>query len=317
VKIHLVLLVAIAAVLGPAVSGAALPPVLLPEDVHIAGVDVSGMRPDLAQRLVHRRFDRAIRFSYGEQRWKASTSLLASAAAFRLTVDQALQAGPGARLKLPVAVQKQWVRSYVAYLARAFYRAPVNAKLVGLRGLKPHVAPARYGIRVRRAVMVRRIVQNLHNQRRVPIRLATAAIEPAKLRKDFGPEIVIRRLSNRLYLYKGGRFWRSFGVATGQSSYPTPTGTFSVVVKQRWPTWTPPPGAAWAAGAKPIPPGPGNPLGTRWMGLSAPFVGIHGTPDAASIGYSASHGCIRMLISDAEWLFDHVKVGTPVYIVDA
>ena len=70
-------------------------------------------------------------------------------------------------------------------------------------------------------------------------------------------------------------------------------------------------------GAKPIPPGPGNPLGTRWMGISSPAVGIHGTPDAASIGYSASHGCIRMRIPDAEWLFNHVKIGTPVYILDA
>jgi lipoprotein-anchoring transpeptidase ErfK/SrfK len=51
------------------------------------------------------------------------------------------------------------------------------------------------------------------------------------------------------------------------------------------------------------------------MGLSAPGVGIHGTPDAASIGYSASHGCIRMQIPDAEWLFQHVHEGVPVYIV--
>jgi lipoprotein-anchoring transpeptidase ErfK/SrfK len=51
------------------------------------------------------------------------------------------------------------------------------------------------------------------------------------------------------------------------------------------------------------------------MGLSASGVGIHGTPDAASIGYSASHGCIRMRIPDAEWLFEHVVVGTTVFIV--
>jgi lipoprotein-anchoring transpeptidase ErfK/SrfK len=66
-----------------------------------------------------------------------------------------------------------------------------------------------------------------------------------------------------------------------------------------------------------VPPGPGNPLGTRWMGLSAPGVGIHGTPDAASIGYSASHGCIRMRIPEAEWLFRHVELGTPIFIVAA
>jgi lipoprotein-anchoring transpeptidase ErfK/SrfK len=53
------------------------------------------------------------------------------------------------------------------------------------------------------------------------------------------------------------------------------------------------------------------------MGLSAPGVGIHGTPDAASIGYSASHGCIRMRIPQAEWLFQHVSIGTTVFIVSA
>ena len=44
-------------------------------------------------------------------------------------------------------------------------------------------------------------------------------------------------------------------------------------------------------------------------------VGIHGTPDDTSIGYSASHGCIRMHIPDAEWLFNHVTIGAPVFIV--
>jgi lipoprotein-anchoring transpeptidase ErfK/SrfK len=127
---------------------------------------------------------------------------------------------------------------------------------------------------------------------------------------------VIRRGSNRLYLYKGAQPWRVFGVATGQSRYPTPLGRWHVVVKWRNPWWYPP-NSDWAKGQKPIPPGPGNPLGTRWMGLSASGVGIHGTPDDTSIGYSASHGCIRMHISDAEWLFNHVTIGTTVFIVSA
>ena len=62
---------------------------------------------------------------------------------------------------------------------------------------------------------------------------------------------------------------------------------------------------------------PAHPLGTRWMGLSAPGVGIHGTPSDASIGYSVSHGCIRMHIPEAEWLFNHVDIGTTVFIVAA
>ena len=66
---------------------------------------------------------------------------------------------------------------------------------------------------------------------------------------------------------------------------------------------------ARAARPAPIRSGPGG-----W-GLSAPGVGIHGTDEPASIGYSASHGCIRMEVPDAEWLFDHVDVGTTVDII--
>jgi lipoprotein-anchoring transpeptidase ErfK/SrfK len=146
--------------------------------------------------------------------------------------------------------------------------------------------------------------------------LRQKAIPPEATRTTFGPVIVIRRGSNRLYLYRGMRFWRVFPVATGQAIYPTPLGRFRIVVKWRNPWWYPP-SSPWAAGLKPIPPGPGNPLGTRWMGLSAPGVGIHGTPDAASIGYSASHGCIRMRIPEAEWLFRQVRIGTTVFIVSA
>jgi lipoprotein-anchoring transpeptidase ErfK/SrfK len=50
------------------------------------------------------------------------------------------------------------------------------------------------------------------------------------------------------------------------------------------------------------------------MGISVPGVGIHGTPASASVGYSLSHGCIRMSIRNAEWLYRHVRVGTPVWI---
>jgi lipoprotein-anchoring transpeptidase ErfK/SrfK len=118
--------------------------------------------------------------------------------------------------------------------------------------------------------------------------------------------------------YKGEelKLARTFTVATGQSSYPTPIGNFEIVDMQRYPWWYPP-ASDWAQGLKPVPPGPGNPLGTRWMGLNVSAVGIHGTPDPSSLGYSASHGCIRMAIPSAEWLFSHVKLGTPVFIVSA
>jgi lipoprotein-anchoring transpeptidase ErfK/SrfK len=151
---------------------------------------------------------------------------------------------------------------------------------------------------------------------RTGIVLPHTTLRPKTTRRNFGPVIVIRRKSNRLFLYDGSRYRRFFAVATGQSQYPTPLGRFSIVVKWRNPWWYPP-DSPWAQGEKPIPPGPDNPLGTRWMGLSAPGVGIHGTPSDASIGYSASHGCIRMHIPQAEWLFNHVEIGTTVFIVSA
>ena len=154
-----------------------------------------------------------------------------------------------------------------------------------------------------------------------PVQLAVRTLKPRVTEKSVGLAIVIKRASNRLVLYKPNgakkmRVKRKFDVATGLAAYPTPLGSYEIITMQRNPWWRPP-DSDWAKGAKPIPPGPGNPLGTRWMGISAPAVGIHGTPDAASIGYSASHGCIRMRVPQAEWLFERVDVGTPVYILDA
>jgi lipoprotein-anchoring transpeptidase ErfK/SrfK len=126
--------------------------------------------------------------------------------------------------------------------------------------------------------------------------------------------ITIDQSAHLLTLERFGHPPVSFPVAVGQPAYPTPDGHFTLISKVENPTWVPPPDAPWAQGAVPIPPGPGNPLGTRWMGLSASGVGIHGTDDPASIGYSVSHGCIRMQIPDAERLFTMVSLGMGVYI---
>jgi lipoprotein-anchoring transpeptidase ErfK/SrfK len=135
-------------------------------------------------------------------------------------------------------------------------------------------------------------------------------------RATFGPVIVVRRRTHRLLLYDASRLARTLPVATGRRASPTPLGRFVIVNKIRSPWWYPP-AADWAAGMQPIPPGPRNPLGTRWMGLNVPEIGIHGTSDPSSVGYSRSHGCVRMLPREAEFLFRRVRVGTPVVIVAA
>jgi lipoprotein-anchoring transpeptidase ErfK/SrfK len=141
------------------------------------------------------------------------------------------------------------------------------------------------------------------------------AVAPRRTAANIGPVIVVDRSTNTLRFYSTKKLLRKFPVATGQAIYPTPLGVFRIVEKQLNPWWYPPTYDAWAKGLKPVPPGPSNPLGTRWMGLSAPGVGIHGTDADTSIGYSLSHGCIRMHVPDAEWLFQRVAVGTPVVIL--
>lgn len=127
--------------------------------------------------------------------------------------------------------------------------------------------------------------------------------------------IVIDRSECKLYLYDENGLVKTYGVAVGTRSWPTPVGRFRIIAMWKHPSWTPP-NSSWAVGLKPVPPGPGNPLGTRWMGIDSPSVGIHGTPQPWTIGSWASHGCIRMKISDAEDLYDRVYIGTPVQIIN-
>ncbi|MDA3005461.1 MAG: L,D-transpeptidase family protein [Actinomycetota bacterium] len=121
-------------------------------------------------------------------------------------------------------------------------------------------------------------------------------------------------LSKRtLTLYRDGKKVKTYRVAIGQPEYPTPTGTYKIITKEKNPTWNPP-DSPWAEGLGKIPPGPGNPLGTRWIGTSAPAIGIHGTYADSSIGTAASHGCLRMHIPEVEELYEDVAVGMPVEI---
>ena len=160
------------------------------------------------------------------------------------------------------------------------------------------------------------VIRSLAGNSRLPVPVKAMSTKAAVSAESLGPMILIDRSTNRLTLYRpNNQVWRVFPVATGQAIYPTPAGKFSIVVKWVNPTWYPPTQDAWAAGLKPVPPGPDNPLGTRWMGLSAPGIGIHGTDEPTSIGYNESHGCIRMQVTDSEWLFTKVRVGTTVVIV--
>jgi lipoprotein-anchoring transpeptidase ErfK/SrfK len=290
-------------------------PDVIPPGVTIGGVPVGTLSSDEAYAAVQQSFSRPLPLLVAGHRLAPVPAQFGAIARIKAAVEKAKKATPGADVPLVVTVVRPKIRTYVGTVAKRFERKPVDARL-SLRKLRPWISREVPGLTLDRKRSESAIATSLIGGSRALLRLPTKTIAPQVTRKGWGPVIVIRRGQNRLYLYRGMRLEHAFGVATGQRIYPTPLGRFQIVVKWKNPWWYPP-SSPWAKGQKPIPPGPGNPLGTRWMGLSAPGVGIHGTPDDASIGYSVSHGCIRMHIRDAEWLFNHVHVGATVFIVAA
>lgn len=287
----------------------------IPNGIVLGGVAVGGLTPDAAATALQEAFGRPLVLRLGHTTIRVAPGELG----MRLPVDSATQRAlsfsENTILRLRAGVDRSLVRAYVARLAHRFDRKVRDSQLV-LRNLKPYVTKSQAGRSLHQRVTVGALATEIAQGTREPIVLKAKTIEPKTTEASVGPVIVIKRGSNVLTLYHRTRVVRQFRVATGQAIYPTPLGRFQIVVMWKNPWWYPP-NDAWAAGEKPTPPGPGNPLGTRWMGLSSPGVGIHGTPESGSIGYSESHGCIRMLIPQAEWLFDHVTVGTPVFIVSA
>ena len=286
---------------------------IIPQGVSIAGIVVGGLSADAAAAVVQTAFESPLTIDVGKTVLKPSPLDLGATAYVPPAVAKALVAPPETDVPLSVRVAGAKVRSYVALLAKRFDREAVDSHLL-LRKATPYVTKSKAGRAVQRGPATTAIVRALTHNDRLPMRLPMKTVAPTVTRATIGPVIVIRRESKSLNLYDGMRPLRSFRIATGMPQYPTPLGRFQIVTKWRNPWWYPP-SSDWAKGKDPIPPGPGNPLGTRWMGLSAPGVGIHGTPDAASLGYSLSHGCIRMAISEAEWLFNQVDIGTTVFIV--
>ena len=248
---------------------------------------------------------------------RVDPSELGAAAHFLKAVKTAVRVRtPGFAVPLRVDVKQSKLQGYLADIAAKTDREPVDASLE-LRNFQPVARQSKPGLRLKQSIAAQRLSLAIRKHERTPFALPYQELRPEVTEEDLGQVIVIKRESRVLLYYNGTKLKRTFRVATGQSSFPTPIGKFEIINMQRNPWWYPPQGSAWAEGEEPVPPGPSNPLGTRWMGISSPYVGIHGTPNAASIGYSASHGCVRMLIPQVEWLFEQVEVGTPVFIVGA
>ena len=137
---------------------------------------------------------------------------------------------------------------------------------------------------------------------------AAAAQSTTKAAQDTAKRVIVVSLEDRkLALVENGEVKKIYIVAVGKPSTPSPVGNFTIERRVANPVYH--------HDGKTVQPGPANPVGTRWMGLSAKGYGIHGTNAPKSIGKAASHGCIRMAKADLEELFDEVKVGDPVELI--
>ena len=289
------------------------PPPVIADGVLIGSVDVSGMTAEQATTAVQTAYFARVALRVAHHAYSVSPHHFHIAlGGLDSAVQTALVAPADTTVELTPTLDVKRLVKWVKTLAKKTYRAPVAGAVI-LRHSRPVFSHSHRG-RALRPFPTRMMIQHqIVGGTRTVIVAPLRKLDAASVKSE--PVIVIHRGINRLYFYNGVHLVRVFPVATGQPAWPTPLGHFQVVVKQVNPWWFPPTQDSWAAGAKPVPPGPGNPLGTRWMGLSAPGVGIHGTSEPWSIGHSESHGCIRMQIPSAEWLFNRVRIGTPVFII--
>ena len=303
--------------------------------VTVAGVDVGGMSRDEALAAVDAvaKAEPAspITIRVATARWTVIPQVLGVAPGVDRAVDAAFAVGDRlgligrlfhrlggspVRVDVPLrpVVDRAALRTFVTGVADDVDGPPVDAQLAFVDG-EVIVRPASAGYTVDRRGALRALTDAIAaGEPDVDFPVATE--QPAVDGKQLGKTIVVDVSANTLVLYDGTTVEARYRVATGAPGFPTPIGSFEVVRKAEDPTWVNPDPTGWGKDYPPsIPPGPGNPLGTRAMYLDAPGIRIHGTYNASSIGTFASHGCVRMTIADSEALYELVPVGTRVFII--
>jgi lipoprotein-anchoring transpeptidase ErfK/SrfK len=302
--------------------------------VRIAGVDVGGMTRDEAIRAVQRRADLTlegdITVRAAGASWHVTPAALGTTARVEAAVDRGFAIADGMSLVSrvyhrvadePVPTQVDLAYRYdragiAAFVRQAYDEVARPAVSAGIELVDDQLVMrhARAGRELRIQDAVARVRQALTGHEatvRVPVR----SVEPKVTDDSLGKTIVVDISENHLYLYDGFHIVKEYAVATAAQGFVTPVGSWTIVNKVENPSWTNPDPTGWGAGMPAyIPPGPGNPLGTRALYLNAPGIRIHGTEDTSSIGTYASHGCIRMLMPDVEELYPLVPIGTPVLV---
>jgi lipoprotein-anchoring transpeptidase ErfK/SrfK len=226
---------------------------------------------------------------------------------------------PGVSVPLSLTHSRKVVNAFIDFVARGTWRAPRPAKLrMTLRHML--VRESKTGYRLNKRSVRRKITRALAgiDERRLHQRMLK--VKPKRTTKqlrDAHPVVLtVDRDGFRLRLFKRLRISKRYGIAVGMAGLDTPAGRYRIQNKAVDPAWTKP-HSDWVPPDErgDVVPGgdPSNPLKARWLGIYN-GVGIHGTSEDWSIGSRASHGCIRMHVSDVIDLYDRVPVGTPVLI---
>ncbi len=252
-----------------------------------------------------------------------------SPAAAKLTLDahttaaRAYYAGAkatGAPVSVAPAIEQHRaaLESFAADVARRVDVAPRDASMrISLTRLQ--VRRSATGHKVDESALVNQLQAALDSptaERVLHVKLVIThpALNAIQIERRYATVITVDRKNFKLRLFKNRRVAVEYGVAVGRSGLETPAGIYHVLEREVNPPWHVP-NSSWAGSlaGKTIPPGPGDPIVARWMGLGG-GIGIHGTDEPFSIGSAASHGCIRMRPSDVIALYPRVPLGTTVYI---
>jgi lipoprotein-anchoring transpeptidase ErfK/SrfK len=303
--------------------------------VTIAGVDVGGLTRDQAVAAVRQasmvELQRPLTVSVGGETWSATPQELGRRAGAAAAVDRALAVSDsmgtltrfwhrfrsepvGRAIELDYRGASR-VDAFLGRVARDVAVKPVNASLDYVGGdlgfVEAEPGRALDLIQAKRVVRAALGVDTVDR-----VELKTLKVAPKVTADSLGATIVVRLNENRLYVYDGFEVTRTFSVATAKPGWTTPNGDWTIYRKAENPTWYNPALDSWGADLPAvIPGGPGNPMGTRALYITAPgLIRIHGTTDDSSIGRYASHGCIRMHNSEIEQLYEIVPVGTHVIV---
>jgi hypothetical protein len=321
---------AVAALVLAAPAAAQAPPAepeRIAAGIEVAGVDVGGLTVVEAARLLRTdlapRVREPIEVRVADRSFRLEPRRLGVRLELGASARRAMRAGrrgdAPANVAPLVRFRRSAVRAYVLELRDRVAVAPRNATVQIT--LTRMVRRRSYGGRkLRERQLLLRIVKVVREPQRERTVRGTrrhidAAVEWRDLERVYPTVVTVDRGGFRLRLFKRLRYDRSYPIAVGAAGYDTPTGVFRIISKQVDPPWHAPnrPWAGSYAGRTVAGGAPDNPLKARWLGVTG-SVGIHGTAEPWTLGTRASHGCIRMHVSDVIDLYDRVPLGTPVLI---